>query len=99
MHRSIALAVVSSILSAAPALAWDLGGPLYQRGYPKDPPASIFGYNLDDPHPGYYGGGRYREYFSYGRGYGLANFPGPLPNYPSGYVPKSFRAYPSPWTP
>src|SRR5262249_6172990 len=40
-------------------------------------PPSYYGYNLDEPHPGYYGGGRYREYYSYGRGYGLANSPPP----------------------
>jgi uncharacterized protein (TIGR03000 family) len=30
---------------------------------------------------GYYGGGRYREYYSFGRGWSssLANYPGPLP--------------------
>lgn len=42
-------------------------------------PPSYFGYNLDDNIGGYYGGGRYREYYSYGRGYGIANYPGPLP--------------------
>ena len=40
---------------------------------------SYYGYNLDDTSAGYYGGGRYREYYSYGRGYGIANYPGPLP--------------------
>src|SRR5262249_30937980 len=28
---------------------------------------------------GYYGGGRYREYYAYGRGVGFADFPPPVP--------------------
>jgi uncharacterized protein (TIGR03000 family) len=40
---------------------------------------AYYGYNLDEGHAGYYGGGRYREYYNFGRGYGLANYPGPLP--------------------
>lgn len=64
------------VLAITPAFAWPLGGPEY------DPlPASAYGYNLFDPHPGYYGGGYYREYYNYGRGYGVANFPPPLPAY------------------
>jgi uncharacterized protein (TIGR03000 family) len=65
-----ALALAALLLAAAPLPA---GDPF---------PASYYGYNLDDPHPGYYGGGRYREYYNYGRGYGLANFPMPLPGDP-----------------
>jgi uncharacterized protein (TIGR03000 family) len=42
-------------------------------------PPSYFGYPLDDLHPGYYGGGRYREYYSFGRGYGFAEFPDSVP--------------------
>ena len=42
-------------------------------------PPSYYGYPLDDTTAGYYGGGRYREYYSYGRGYGWANYPGPVP--------------------
>jgi uncharacterized protein (TIGR03000 family) len=87
------------LATAGPAGAWDLGGPLYQRGPANSPPASYFGYNLDDPHPGYFGGGRYREYYSYGRGYGLANFPGPLPDYRYGYGPRPLVAYPMPVLP
>jgi uncharacterized protein (TIGR03000 family) len=67
-------AVAGLLVTASAALAWDLGGPLY-----APPPASYYGYNLDDPHPGYYGGGHYREYYNFGRGYGVANFPLPLP--------------------
>jgi uncharacterized protein (TIGR03000 family) len=90
--------VLTGLLLAAPAVAWDFGGPVYQRGFPNAPAPSIFGYNLDDPHPGYFGGGRYREYYNYGRGNTLANFPDPLPNYSRGYMPKAYRGYPSPWT-
>jgi uncharacterized protein (TIGR03000 family) len=40
---------------------------------------SYYGYNLDEMSAGYYGGSRYREYYSYGRGPGIfANYPGPL---------------------
>src|SRR5438046_10459097 len=31
-------------------------------------PPSAYGYPLDDYAGGYYGGGRYREYYAYGRG-------------------------------
>jgi uncharacterized protein (TIGR03000 family) len=58
-------------LTAAPVLARGPGPDAWPY------PPSYYGYNLDDPHPGYYGGGRYREYYSYGRGYGLANYPPP----------------------
>src|SRR5437763_6784079 len=42
-------------------------------------PPSAYGYPLDDYAGGYYGGGRYREYYGYGRGVGFADFPGPIP--------------------
>jgi uncharacterized protein (TIGR03000 family) len=71
------------ILTSVPAHAWDPFGPWPARGTPPFGSTyyspSLYGYPLDDPAPGYYGGGRYREYYSYGRPYGLANFPGPLP--------------------
>lgn len=41
---------------------------------------SYYGYPLDDYSAGYYGGARYKEYYNFGRGYGLANYPGPLPH-------------------
>ena len=56
-----------------------------------DNPASNFGYNLDDPHPGYYGGGNYREYYAFGRGTSVANFPGPVPG------PEYFWDWTAPW--
>jgi len=53
------------------------------RPYPVDHFApGHYGYNLDDQSRGYFGGGRYTEYYNYGRGGGfsnLANFPGPVP--------------------
>lgn len=45
-------------------------------------PPSYYGYNLDDPHPGYFGGGRYNEYYKFGRGYWLANYPDSVPWFP-----------------
>lgn len=58
---------------------------------------SYYGYDLD-AQTGYYGGSRYREYYSYGRGTGLANFPGPVPGpmYREPYVPPAFRPKPPP---
>jgi uncharacterized protein (TIGR03000 family) len=92
----LTLAGAVLVLAALPAHA---GGP---DSWPYPP--SYYGYNLDDPHPGYYGGGRYRESYSYGRGYGLANYPppytGPLywPN-PGGFPRRPAVAYPWPVVP
>jgi uncharacterized protein (TIGR03000 family) len=66
-----ALAVTMFFFVQAPVQAGD------PWVYPRPP--SYFGYPLDDRSAGYYGGGRYTEYYSYGRGYGIANYPGPLP--------------------
>jgi uncharacterized protein (TIGR03000 family) len=49
---------------------------------------SYYGYPLDDHAAGYYGGGRYNEYYNFGRGYGMANFPGPIIG---GHVPPDYR--------
>jgi uncharacterized protein (TIGR03000 family) len=40
------------------------------------PPPSVYGYNLFDRAPSYYGGSNYREYYNFGRGFGWANLPG-----------------------
>jgi uncharacterized protein (TIGR03000 family) len=83
LARVPVLAASSLLLAAGTAGAWPLGGPLYNGGYAgwADPfPPSYYGYNLDEQHPGYYGGIRYREYYSFGRGYGWATFPDSLPN-------------------
>jgi uncharacterized protein (TIGR03000 family) len=70
------------------------GNPAYFSVYPSnpgsvwyDPPPSYFGYHLDEFAAGYYGGGRYREYYGYGRGVGLADYPGPFawPGVPPDY--------------
>jgi len=37
---------------------------------------SYYGYPLDEVSAGYYGGSRYNEFYSYGRGYGWATYPG-----------------------
>jgi uncharacterized protein (TIGR03000 family) len=73
------LAAVAFLAAAVPAHA---GGPIFRGGSGWGLGffgPSAYGYNLWETNPGYYGGGSYREYYSYGRGYGLANFPGPLP--------------------
>lgn len=70
------------LLPAGPAQA---GNPAYFSVYRSspgsiwfDPPPSYFGYHLDEFAAGYYGGGRYREYYSFGRGVALADYPGPF---------------------
>src|SRR4051794_6183771 len=73
-----ALIPITFLTAALPSSA---GPPHYEPHYRDYGPPSAYGYNLDDRNPGYFGGGRYREYYSYGRGYGLSNFPGPLPEW------------------
>lgn len=61
---------------------------------------SAYGYPLDDYSAGYYGGGRYREYYSYGRGYvGWAAFPDsiPGPGLPPDYRGPRRHPVPGPW--
>ena len=60
-----------------------------------DTPPRVYGYKLDEDVAGHYGGIRYREYYSYGRGFGPANYPGRLPNYPGNYLPYRYWPYPS----
>ncbi|OAI48392.1 hypothetical protein AYO44_07095 [Planctomycetaceae bacterium SCGC AG-212-F19] len=75
---ALALAVLLS--TAGTALAWPFFGYNEPRGAVSDPyRPSYFGYPLDDYSAGYYGGGRYREYYNFGRGYGVANYPGSMP--------------------
>src|SRR5262249_61454712 len=74
------LLVCSLALTAFPLLA----PPIARGGYPVYRGGgfgfglgffapSYYGYPLDDTTAGYYGGGRYREYYSYGRRFGWAN--------------------------
>jgi uncharacterized protein (TIGR03000 family) len=50
------------------------------RLYPTDYFApGNYGFPLNDQELGYYGGSRYKEYYAYGRGYGFANVPPPIP--------------------
>ena len=80
--------------SAAPASA-QVAAPFGYFGgrsvYLVDNPASNYGYNLWDPHPSYYGGGYYREYYAFGRGTSVANFPEPVPG------PEYFWDWTAPW--
>jgi uncharacterized protein (TIGR03000 family) len=86
------LPVLALSIAAVPGLAWDFGRPVYQDRFPYPP--SWYGYNLDDPHPGYFGGGRYTQYYGYGRGYGFADYPGPVPDYRYLGWPRYYRAVP-----
>lgn len=72
-------ALAALLLLSGSAVAWELGGPLYQRSFPNTMPPSWAGYPLDNPNPGYYGGSHYTEYYKFGYGYGFAGFPGPVP--------------------
>jgi uncharacterized protein (TIGR03000 family) len=89
-----ALAALALLAAAAPAVAWPLGSPLYTNRYPVPP--SAYGYYLDETNPTYFGGARYREFYGYGRGYGLANFPDSLPNFPPPPPLRLHRAPPAP---
>ncbi|MFN4261181.1 MAG: TIGR03000 domain-containing protein [Gemmataceae bacterium] len=46
---------------------------------------SYYGYNLDDTTAGYYGGGRYNEYYNFLRGAFWANYPDSVPGFPPDY--------------
>jgi uncharacterized protein (TIGR03000 family) len=77
-----ALLLLPAPATAGPLRDWLFGdmtpvppGPPGDRRYPP----SSYGYYLDETAAGYYGGSRYREYYAFGRGYGMANFPGPVP--------------------
>lgn len=91
MLRKLSLLAASAALfvNALPALAWWPGsGGIGNGGFGPGPfPPSYYGYPLDDFTAGYYGGSRYKEYYAFGRGFGVADFPGPLPGpiYPYGY--------------
>jgi uncharacterized protein (TIGR03000 family) len=94
VFRALACLFCAAVLLvvAAPVGAWE-------RIYPSDfgrydVPPRIYGWPLDDDHASYYGGGRYKEYYSYSRGYGLANFPPPLANYNGGWVKYKYWPYP-----
>lgn len=92
---SAAALLLCALASPVPAWEWQgwpLGGAPYQRRY--DVPPSFYGYPLDDTNPTYWGGINYREYYGYGRGYGLATFPGPLPSYPYGRPGFNYYTFP-----
>jgi uncharacterized protein (TIGR03000 family) len=84
-----ALAVAVLLCSNGTAAAWwpifGYNGPSGSVTDPYRP--SYFGYPLDDYSASYYGGGSYREYYAFGRGYGVANYPDSLvgPGYPPDY--------------
>jgi uncharacterized protein (TIGR03000 family) len=89
--------------TAAPVSAWQKIMPYHFGRYDAMP--SVYGYPLDDYTAGYYGGARYKEYYAFGRGYALADFPGPVPDYAHGtwfrykYWPYGSSKLPSVWTP
>jgi uncharacterized protein (TIGR03000 family) len=87
---SYCAAVVALVTAALPAWAWGWHDTTYNGGFGPGPfPPSYYGYPLDDYTASYYGGSRYREYYGYGRGFGIADMPGPVPGplYPYGYHP------------
>jgi uncharacterized protein (TIGR03000 family) len=90
-----ALAWLAASATPAPAqVASPFGFFGGRPAYLVDNPASNYGYNLWDPHPSYYGGGYYREYYAFGRGTGIAgspNFPEPVPG------PEYFWDWTAPW--
>jgi uncharacterized protein (TIGR03000 family) len=51
---------------------------------------SYYGYHLDEMSAGYYGGGRYREYYTFQRGSNLASSPGPIIGQP---FPQDYRGH------
>lgn len=71
-----ALLLVTAGVYAGSNSAWTSGyqGPTGTGYHP-----SYYGYPLGEQAAGYYGGGRYNEFYNFGRGYGVANYPGPLP--------------------
>jgi uncharacterized protein (TIGR03000 family) len=105
LRKYFSLAAVAALaLTALPASAWPWRDPGSNGGFGPGPyPPSYYGYPLDDYSAGYYGGGRYREYYSFGRGAGpaISNAP-PSPNWnnnPYGYrhpSPEAVVVHPEP---
>lgn len=88
LRRLCPLAAAAALLvTVLPALAWNPWATGNGGFGPGPYPPSYYGYPLDDYSAGYYGGSRYREYYGYGRGFGVADMPGPVPGpiYPYGY--------------
>jgi uncharacterized protein (TIGR03000 family) len=88
-YRRFALLAVALTLCILPASHAEEGFFARIKEYYRNRPYPVdmfapgnYGYNLDDQGRGYFGGGRYTEYYNYGRGgnlSSLANFPGPAP--------------------
>src|SRR5436853_6606865 len=96
--RTLLGLAASVLLTAGTARAWDFPYPSpsnYRDVGPRAFSPGYYGYDLDDRHPGYYGGGRYREYYSYGRTYG---YPGLGLYYPY-RLAKEYNRHPYPPTP
>lgn len=87
-YRRLALFALTATLLILPTSHAEEGLIARIKEYYRNRPYSVdhfapgnYGYNLDDQGRGYFGGGRYTEYYNYGRGGGmgnLANHPGPL---------------------
>jgi uncharacterized protein (TIGR03000 family) len=67
------------LLGADRARAWSAGERKPTYPLPSDPYfyPGYYGYDLNDRHPGYYGGGRYREYYNFGGPIGYGFYPVP----------------------
>ncbi len=89
-------ALLCLLSTSTPTFAWGFRKPQIKSWHfgRYTVPPSIYGYKLDEMSPGYYGGGRYREYNAYGRGYWFANYPGPVPEAAVNYLP--YRVWPYP---
>jgi uncharacterized protein (TIGR03000 family) len=79
----IGLALFSALASVSSANAWQQIMPYHFGRYSAAP--SVYGYPLYDEGAGYYGGAFYKQYYAYHRGFGLADFPPPVPEYQHGH--------------
>jgi uncharacterized protein (TIGR03000 family) len=75
----LALSFCALVATPAPA-GWPLGSAIYAERWPIPP--SHLGFDLHNPTPGYYGGAYYRQYYSFGTGYGIGSYPGFIPRDP-----------------
>jgi uncharacterized protein (TIGR03000 family) len=94
MKRSTAFRMITAALAGAGLAGEVSAGQPHGYLFPNNSfgigvyAPSYYGYPLDEMSAGYYGGGRYREYYNFGRGYGIANYPD---SYPGRGLPPDYR--------